>query len=172
MNGKAQLVVHPLPPVADAHSRVLILGTMPSPKSREYGFYYAHPQNRFWPVLAAVVGEPVPLGSDARRQMALRHGVALWDVLRSCTIRGADDSTIRDPVPNDIASLLARAPVNAIFTNGQKSTALYNKFCYPVLKRPSIPLPSTSAANRGAYPMERLLQVYTEKLLPYLGLRL
>ena len=98
-------------PVYNAHSRALILGTWPSPKSREMAFYYGHPQNRFWPMLAALTGEPVPVREDieAKKQIILRHGLALWDTLESCTITGASDASIKDVVPNDIAALLAKA---------------------------------------------------------------
>ncbi len=94
-------------PVYNEHSRALILGTWPSPKSREMAFYYGHPQNRFWPMLAALTGEPVPAREDieAKKQIILRHGLALWDTLESCTITGASDASIRDVVPNDIAGL-------------------------------------------------------------------
>ena len=99
-------------PVYDDRSRALILGTWPSPKSREMAFYYGHPQNRFWPLLAALTGEPLPVREDiaAKKQLLLRHGLALWDTLESCTITGASDASIRDVVPNDIARLLRKAP--------------------------------------------------------------
>lgn len=107
-------------PVYNEHSRALILGTWPSPKSREVAFYYGHPQNRFWPMLAALTGEPVPAREDieAKKQIILRHGLALWDTLESCTITGASDASIRDVVPNDIAGLLAKAPIEAVFATG------------------------------------------------------
>ena len=102
-------------PVYSENSRALILGTWPSPKSREMAFYYGHPQNRFWPMMAALTGEPVPAREDieAKKGIILRHGLALWDTLESCTITGASDASIRDVVPNDIASLLAKAPIEA-----------------------------------------------------------
>ena len=107
-------------PVYDEHSRALILGTWPSPKSREMAFYYGHPQNRFWPMMAALTGEPVPKREDieAKKQIILRHGLALWDTLESCTITGASDASIRDVVPNDIAALLQKVPIEAVFCNG------------------------------------------------------
>ena len=107
-------------PVYNEHSRALILGTWPSPKSREMSFYYGHPQNRFWPMLAALTGEPVPAREDieAKKQIILRHGLALWDTLESCTITGASDASIRDVVPNDIAGLLAKAPIRLFFATG------------------------------------------------------
>ena len=107
-------------PVYGPRSRALILGTWPSPKSREMAFYYGHPQNRFWPMLAALTGEPIPAREDidAKKQLILRHGLALWDTLESCTITGASDASIKDVVPNDIAALLAKAPIEAVFCNG------------------------------------------------------
>ena len=140
-------VLHPLEPVADAGSRVLLLGTMPSPKSREAGFYYAHPQNRFWRVLAALLGEETPAGTQERLAFARRHHIALWDVLRACSIEGADDGSIRQPEVNDLRQVLERADIRAIFTTGAKAAALYKRYCLPVTGRPAIPLPSTSPAN-------------------------
>ena len=140
-------VLHPLEPVADAGSRVLLLGTMPSPKSREAGFYYAQPQNRFWRVLAALWGEETPAGTQERLAFARRHHIALWDVLRACSIEGADDGSIRQPEVNDLRQVLERADIRAIFTTGAKAAALYKRYCLPVTGRPAIPLPSTSPAN-------------------------
>ena len=140
-------VLHPLEPVADAGSRVLLLGTMPSPKSREAGFYYAHPQNRFWRVLAALGGEETPAGTQERLAFARRHHIALWYVLRACSIEGADDGSIRQPEVNDLRQVLERADIRAIFTTGAKAAALYKRYCLPVTGRPAIPLPSTSPAN-------------------------
>ena len=117
-------------PVYNEHSRALILGTWPSPKSREMSFYYGHPQNRFWPMLAALTGEPVPAREniEAKKQIILRHGLALWDTLESCTITGASDASIRDVVPNDIAGLLAKAPIEAVFCNGATAYKIYTKY--------------------------------------------
>ena len=106
----ASPVLHTLEPVWNESSRVLILGTMPSPKSRETGFYYGHPQNRFWRVMADLFGEPFPPAPAQRRELVLRRGIALWDVLASCVIRGADDASIREPKPNDIGALLRADP--------------------------------------------------------------
>lgn len=157
-------VLHELAPVFDKQSRVLFLGTIPSPKSREKGFYYAHPQNRFWPVLAAVFGEEVPMTTEERRNFALSHGIALWDVLASCTIRGADDQSIKDPVANDLSIILNHADIRAIFTTGKKAAALYKKYCLPQTKREAIELPSTSPANCRYYTLERLCDVYRSAL--------
>ena len=136
-----------IPPVFDEHSTVLILGTMPSPKSREAGFYYAHPQNRFWSVLAALFDEHVPETTAQRRDFALRHRIALWDVLEQCDIEGAADSAIKNPVPNDIAALLRGSKIRAVFTAGKAATRLYKRLCEPVGCPPAMELPSTSPAN-------------------------
>ena len=152
-------VLHPLEPVADAGSRVLLLGTMPSPKSREAGFYYAHPQNRFWRVLAALWGEETPAGTQERLAFARRHHIALWDVLRACSIEGADDGSIRQPEINDLRRVLDRADIRAIFTTGTKAAALYKRYCLPVTGRPAIPLPSTSPANCRVT-LDELTQAY------------
>lgn len=147
MIGRA-VVTHPLPPVWDAHSRVLILGTMPSPASRAQGFYYGHPQNRFWRVLAAVLSQPEPAADPAaRRDFALRHGIALFDVLRRCEIAGASDASIRAGEPNDFSDILAGADIRAVFTTGKRAFALYERLCLPATGRPAVCLPSPSAAN-------------------------
>lgn len=159
-------VVHPLQPVFDERSRVLILGTIPSPKSREAGFYYAHPQNRFWPVLASVFEELLPQTVEERKDFVLRHGIALWDVLHSCVILGAGDASIRRPEANNLLPLLTQAPIQEIFTTGRKATYLYNKYCFPSTRKRSVYLPSTSAANRGAFSLEQLCAIYRAALLP------
>ena len=157
-------------PVYDENSRALILGTWPSPKSREMGFYYGHPQNRFWPLLAALTGEPVPAREAiaAKKQLLLRHGLALWDTLERCTITGASDASIRDAVPNDIAALLAKAPIQAVFCNGATAYRLYQKYLEPVSGIPAVKLPSTSPANAACRP-ETLRQVWGEALRPWIS---
>ncbi len=142
-----ETVFHQFPPLFRADSRVLILGSIPSPKSREQGFYYGHPRNRFWKMLAQVFEEPVPETVEERKAFALGHQVALWDVLASCTIKGAEDASICDEVPNDIRLILGQADIRAIFTTGAKATALYRKYCEPICRMPCIGLPSTSPAN-------------------------
>lgn len=150
----SDLVVHRIAPVFDASSRVLVLGTMPSPLSREVGFYYGNPRNRFWQVISALWDEDMPAeGTDVvplngwRRDLCLRHHVALWDVLASCRIRGASDSSIVDPRPNDIASILAQAPIAVVFTTGTTATRLYRSLVEPVCGIGCVGLPSTSPAN-------------------------
>ena len=121
---ESAFVLHTIPPVYDKNSRVLLLGTMPSPKSREAGFFYGHRQNRMWPVLARIFEEDTPMGAAARRDFLLRHRIAMWDVLSSCAIRGAGDGSIRDPAPNDIRPILQSAPIAAIFCTGKKAFSL------------------------------------------------
>jgi len=158
------LPIHPLDPVWDCHSRVLVLGSFPSVRSREIGFYYAHPQNRFWPVMAAVFGENPPLAAQERKAFALRHGVALWDVIASCEITGSSDASIRNVVPNDIASLLKQSAITHILCNGKRSHDLYTRFCAPVTGAAAVLLPSTSAAN-AACSLQKLVEAWSPFLL-------
>ena len=159
-------IIHPLAPVFDADSTTLILGTMPSPKSREYGFYYMHPQNRFWKVISAVYEETLQFANDdlaaieERRSLILRHHLALWDVLQSCDITGAGDSTIHNPIPNDFTSLLRDTHITRIFCTGTTAYKLYTKLCAPVTHIDATLLPSTSPANQGRWPFEKLLSAY------------
>lgn len=157
-----QTIVHTIPPLYDSESRVLLLGSIPSPKSREVGFFYGHPQNRFWRVLADVLGEPFPADNDERRDMALRRGIALWDVIAECEIAGASDASIRSAVPNDFSVITRACDVHAVFTVGRTATALYEKFT----GERSIYLPSPSGANR-AMSYERLREAYSA-ILGYL----
>lgn len=156
-----ELVHHPLEPVYDTDSKILILGTMPSPASRESGFYYSHPQNRFWQVLSAVFDEPLPYTPEHKKRFVLSHGIALWDVLASCEIAGAEDSTIRKPVANDIADLLRSTGIRAVYTTGDKASQLYRKLCRPSTGVDAECLPSTSPANRGRYPLNTLIELYS-----------
>ncbi len=155
-----QTVRHPLAPLCDSRSRVLLLGTMPSPRSREQGFYYAHPQNRFWPIFGALFGETVPESREGRLAWLLGHRIALWDVLQSCEIEGADDGSIRSPVPNDISQILRAAPIQKIFTTGSAAARLYRKYCLPSTGVSAFPLPSTSPANCRFYTLETLIEAY------------
>lgn len=152
-------VEHEFGPLFDENSRVLMLGSIPSPKSREVGFYYGHPQNRFWKVMAAVLEEPVPSTIPSKRAMLLRHGIALWDVLESCTIVGASDTSIDDVVPNDIASLVAKTKISQIFCTGATAHKFYQKYCEASVKIKAAKLPSTSPAN-CAVKMDALVEAY------------
>lgn len=154
-------VQHTLPPWVDEQSLVLVLGTMPSPQSRLRGIYYGHRQNRFWPVIAALWQEELPHTPKQAQALASRCQLALWDVLASCTIKGAADSTIANPVPNDIPALLARYPnIRYIATTGRKAEALYKKYLAAQTGLNALALPSTSAANRGRFPLAKLIDAY------------
>ena len=165
-NGKVEsrVQVHPFPPVCGPGARLLVLGTFPSVKSRETGFYYGHAQNRFWRVLAAVYEKDVP-GTNGEKQALLEScGVALWDVLASCRIAGSADASIREAVPNDVAALLERTGITRVFTNGAAAHALYQRHAYPKTGIKDVPLPSTSPAN-AAFSLERLTALWRQALL-------
>lgn len=150
---------HPFPPVWNEQSRILILGTFPSVRSRETGFYYGHPQNRFWPLLARLFDENTPASNEDRRQFAFRHGIALWDVIESCLITGSSDSSIREAVPNDIAALIEQTNIRCVCCNGRQAWRLYQQYCAEVCGIQAVPLPSTSSAN-AVWTMEKLAQAW------------
>lgn len=152
-----ELHTHEFPPLYDAHSRLLILGSFPSVKSRAQKFYYGHPQNRFWRIIAALTGEAVPEAVEQKRSLALRHGIALWDVIEQCEIVGSSDSSIRNAVPTDLPQILRAAPICSIYTNGGLATRLYAKYQQAQTGIAAIGLPSSSPAN-AAWSLERLLQ--------------
>ena len=140
--------IHPIPPVYDEFSEVLILGSFPSVRSRETGFYYGHPQNRFWKVLTEVLGWPaVPETVPQKREMLLASHIALWDVIASCEISGSSDASIRNIVPNDLHSLLSRSRVRAVFCNGTTAYRLCLRYPDPETRLQPVLLPSTSPAN-------------------------
>ena len=147
--------MHTIAPVYDRDSRVLILGSFPSVKSREQQFFYGHKQNRFWRVMAGVLDCAVPEDIPQKRDMLLSHHIALWDVIASCEINGSADASIRDVRPNDLSCILSQADIRAIYTNGGKASELYRKYILPVNGREAQLLPSTSPANAG-YSLERL----------------
>lgn len=126
-----ETVTHPIPPLFDVSSRILILGSFPSVKSREGLFFYHHPQNRFWKVLAGVLEEPVPGSIEEKKIFLLKHRIALWDVIASCTIEGSSDSTIKNVVPNDLSGILSAADISRIFCNGGASFQYYKKYQEP-----------------------------------------
>lgn len=152
-------IEHGIEPVFDERSEVLVLGTMPSPASREAAFFYGHPRNRFWPVLAALFDEPVPEDNAERTDLLLRHHIALWDVLASCDIEGASDASIANARPNDFSRILGTAPVRRVFCTGATSARLYGKLCEPDTGIAAEKLPSTSPAN-AAWSLPRLVEAY------------
>ncbi|MDE6404506.1 MAG: DNA-deoxyinosine glycosylase [Lachnospiraceae bacterium] len=150
---------HTIDPLYDGHSRVLILGSFPSVKSREQQFFYGHKQNRFWRVMAEVLGCPVPENVEQKKEMLLSNHIAVWDVIASCEITGSSDASIRDVTPNDLSRILNHADIRAIYTNGGKAQQLYRKYMFPVNGREAVSLPSTSPANAG-YSLEKLVEAW------------
>ena len=153
------MLTHPIPPVYDERSTILILGSFPSVKSREQGFFYGHPQNRFWRVLAAVFAEQTPMTVPERRAFLLRNGIALWDVIASCEIEGSSDASIREVRVNDLRPILEAAEIRKIFVNGKTAAALYRANAEPLTGRPASLLPSTSPAN-ASWSLERLIEAW------------
>ena len=141
------------------HSRILILGSFPSVKSREAMFFYGHPQNRFWKVVSAVYDEPVPMTIPERKAFLLRNRIAAWDVIASCRIEGSSDASIRDVTANDLRPILAKAPITQIYVNGRTAEKMYRKYTEPVTGRECVCLPSTSPAN-AAWNLERLVDAW------------
>lgn len=155
------MIQHPIEPIYDEQSRVLILGSFPSVKSREQGFFYGHPQNRFWKVTAAVCHEDVPQTVEEKKAFLKRNHIAVWDVIHSCDIEGSADSTIKNVVANDLTEILSCADIRAIYVNGKKAEQLYKKYIFSKIQREAICLPSTSPAN-AAWSVERLTEVWKQ----------
>ena len=153
---KSERQVHEFAPVYDRNSKILILGTFPSVKSRENHFYYGHPQNRFWKVLASLMKEKLPESIEEKKQLLLSHGIAIWDVIASCDIVGSSDSSIKNVVPCDLMKVLGSCDIKAIFANGKTAEKLYNRYSLPITGIPIHALPSTSPAN-AAFQIDRLL---------------
>lgn len=153
------MIQHPIAPVFDEHSEILILGSFPSVKSRENQFFYGHPQNRFWKVVAAVLGVEVPESIEEKRAMLLTGHIALWDVIASCDIDGSSDSSIRNVVPNDLGVILNHAGIRRIYVNGRTAEKYYNRYLRDRVGRAAICLPSTSPANAG-WSLERLTEAW------------
>lgn len=148
---------HAIEPVFDKSSKILILGSFPSVKSRESRFFYGHPQNRFWKILAGLLSEPVPTNIEEKKALLLTRRIAIWDVIKSCDIVGSSDSTIRNVIPNDLNQLLLHSQISQIFTNGNVSHKLYKIYCMEKTGKDAIKLPSSSPAN-AAFSLERLLK--------------
>ena len=152
-------IVHSFEPVYDKDSEILILGTLPSVKSRENNFYYGHKQNRFWKVLATLLKEPVPDTIEEKKAMLLARRIALWDVIQSCDIKGSSDSSIKNVQPTDIGMILEKTNVTQIYANGNKAGQLYKRYQFPVTGIEATVLPSTSPAN-AAWSLERLCEAW------------
>ena len=150
-------VSHDFEPVFDENSKVLILGTFPSVKSRENQFYYGHPQNRFWKVIAGLTESEVPQTIEEKKKLLLEHGIAIWDVIESCDIIGSSDSSIKNVVPNDIDDIVKKSHIERIFTNGKKADELYKKYIEQTVGISAECLPSTSPAN-AVWTLEKLCE--------------
>ena len=155
------MLCHPIDPVYHKDSRILILGSFPSVKSREVRFFYGHPQNRFWRVLAAVWQSPVPETTEEKRAFLLTHRVALWDVIASCEITGSADSSIKEVVPNDLSRILDCAKIERIYVNGKTAERFYRRYLRKSTGREAICLPSTSPAN-AAWSLQQLVEAWRE----------
>lgn len=152
---------HNIPPLYDEKSKVLILGSFPSVKSREGQFFYHHPQNRYWKVMAAVLGCRTPETIEEKKSMILSNHFAMWDVIASCEISGSSDSSIKNVIPNDIGKLLKETEIGKIYTNGGTAHKYYQKYIKKKIGKEDIPLPSTSPAN-AAWGLDRLIEVWKE----------
>jgi len=152
-------IIHPIDPFFDADSRILILGSFPSVKSREVRFFYGHPQNRFWKVIAAVFGGETPDTIAEKKAFLKQNHIAMWDSIHSCTIIGSSDSSIRDAVPNDIRMILKTGKIRRIFCNGTTSFKMYKKYIFPQTGIEAVKLPSTSPAN-AAWNVDRLTEAW------------
>ena len=159
------MLIHPISPVYNKDSKALILGSFPSVRSREEGFFYGHPQNRFWRVTERIFKEKVPQTISEKKDFLIRNHIALWDVIGSCEITGSSDSSIKNVTVNDISLILKAADIQAIYLNGGKAYQLYKKYIFPVTKREGICLPSTSPAN-AAWNLDKLTEAWKKILLP------
>ena len=160
MKQQPTTIIHPINPTYDEHSRILILGSFPSVKTREMKYFYGHPQNRFWKVVAALYKEDVPQTVEERHSFLLRNRIAVWDSIHQCSIVGSSDSTIKDVVPNDLTPILTTANIETIYCNGSKSGEMYKKYIEPITGRAAVILPSTSPAN-AAWSLERLIEAWS-----------
>lgn len=157
------MIEHPIEPIYDNNSKILLLGSFPSVKSREEGFFYGHPQNRFWKVISAVYGRNIPTNIEEKKKFLYKNNIAVWDVIKSCDIEGSSDSSIKNVVANDLSVILDNANIVNIYVNGKKAEQLYMQYIFPNIKRNAIYLPSTSPAN-AMWSLDRLVKEWKEKL--------
>ena len=158
------MITHPFPPLYNKDSKILILGSFPSVKSREQMFFYGHPQNRFWKVISSVLECEEPETIEEKKKLLFGNGIALWDVIASCEITGSSDSSIRDVKVNDLSKILKEADIRQIYVNGKTAEKYFKKYIKPQIKRDAICLPSTSPAN-AAWSVERLVEKW--KVIKY-----
>ena len=150
-------IIHPFEALYNENSKVLILGSFPSVKSREVSFFYGHPRNRFWKVIPALFGEEEPVTIEKKKELILRRNLALWDSIHSCEITGSSDSSVKNVVPNDISKIIGNSKVSKVFCNGALSHKMYMKYIFPDTKIEAVKLPSTSPAN-AAYSLDKLIE--------------
>ena len=158
---------HPISPIYNEGSQVLILGSFPSVRSRKEGFFYGHKQNRFWKMLSSVLNASVPETVDEKKKLLTDNGIALWDVIASCEISGSADSSIKNAEPNDISVILGCCDIRAIITNGKKASEMYRRYIFPKTGIEDICLPSTSPAN-ASFSLDRLIKCWGDTVLHYL----
>ena len=164
---KLDVQKHPFPPLYDEESKILILGSFPSVKSREMKFFYGHPQNRFWKVIASIFDEKIPESIEEKKELILRNHLALWDVIAECEITGSSDASIKNAKANDLSEILDNAPIQRIIVNGKTAEKLYIKYIEPVTGIKAVVLPSTSPAN-AAWSLERLVDAWRPEIDKYL----
>ncbi|MBO5092228.1 MAG: DNA-deoxyinosine glycosylase [Clostridia bacterium] len=157
-------IVHPIEPVYNSKSKILILGSFPSVKSRDEGFFYGHPQNRFWRVISTIFKSKIPTTISEKRELLLKNNVAVWDVIKSCEIVGSSDSTIKNVTANDISIIINSAKIEKIIVNGKTAEKFYNKYILNKINRKAICLPSTSPAN-ATWTFEKLVEAWKIELL-------
>ena len=160
MKSPSSFIIHPIAPVFDQHSEILILGSFPSVRSRKEGFFYGHPGNHFWKVISSVFTGDEPKTTEEKKEFLLRNHIALWDVISSCDIAGSSDSSIKNVTPNDLRIILNAADIKAIFTNGKTAWKFHNKLIRPSIGTDAICLPSTSPAN-AAWNTDRLISEWS-----------
>lgn len=161
---KYEHIIHPFPPLFNSDSRILILGSLPSVKSREQKFFYGHPQNRFWKMISEVFNEPCPQTIDEKKELVLKHNIAMWDAIYSCDIIGSSDSSIKNVVPTNLEPILENSEIERVICNGKTSGKYYEQYQMKYTKIPPEILPSTSPAN-AVYTLEKLVNVWREKLI-------
>lgn len=154
---KKEKVSHPFPPLYDKYSKILILGSFPSVKSREQMFFYGHSQNRFWKVISHILNEKIPVTIEEKQALLLKNNIALWDVIAKCEILNSSDSSISNVVVNDLSVILKNTNIKYIYVNGKTAEKYYNMYTKNIIKKDAILLPSTSPAN-AAYSLEKLVE--------------
>lgn len=157
------MLIHPFSPIFDSNSSLLVLGSFPSVKSREHSFYYGHPQNRFWHVIALICNASVPNTIEEKTTLLLKNHIALWDVIASCEVLGSSDSSIRNVIPNDLSEIFQTADIQNVYCNGSKAWGLYQRYSASKYHKDAVRLPSTSPAN-AAWTLDKLTAVWSSAL--------